>query len=403
MHERTGRLAVLKSDAELNADYDAMLAFPNGTGNLDVPYESVEYERDDGSHCSCGTEFPCKADFHFRYGCFEVVGHGKVTNPNRDDRKGCGHFYGLLGCIDTDLHGIVTLEGHNYSNRVYAVKRFRRCHNAHCPTCYRSWASHEADVIVQRLRATKGVFGKEQHIIDSPDVRGFDWSGDLAKKVERMRQDSLAKMKVLGVVGGVQILHGFRYANKAEALAKGVPWGWRWDVHFHYLSYIGDGYRCHGCSNLADDVESSKIIDRVRCLECGGFEGRSRKWYDEHGGGIVKVKGERVSVGATAFYQLNHAATRNDVEDYRIVKWFGVCSYRKLHFVREPTKRVCPICACDLYRIRFTGAVGSEPFGYFDDEVKEFFDDFLDERDMPRYVRVDGRSGSYPYGFVIKG
>lgn len=40
--------------------------------------------------------------------------------------------------------------------------------------------------------------------------------------------------------------------------------------------------------------------------------------------------GERRTVGGTAWYQLNHATVKVGVKCFRVVTWFGVCSYRKL-------------------------------------------------------------------------
>jgi len=92
----------------------------------------------------------------------------------------------------------------------------------------------------------------------------------------------------------------------------------------------------------------------AKCRGCAGFEGLTRKQFARDGY-IVKVKDARKSVVGTAWYQLNHASVKRNVEHFRVATWFGVCSYRKLKVTVELRKEVCPICQHDLERLRYSG------------------------------------------------
>jgi hypothetical protein len=95
-----------------------------------------------------------------RYGDFELVGQGEKTNAN------CGRFVSFKGCLHTELHNKTTLEGVNYSGKVYVRKVHASCDKPTCPVCYKSgWAVREADRITQRIRAASKTAGLAEHII----------------------------------------------------------------------------------------------------------------------------------------------------------------------------------------------------------------------------------------------
>jgi hypothetical protein len=56
---------------------------------------------------------------------------------------------------------------------------------------------------------------------------------------------------------------------------------------------------------------------------------------------------------------LEHASVVRGVENFRVVLWFGVASYRKLKIMKEdlPKHDPCGICGEPLYRGRYHGNV----------------------------------------------
>ncbi len=96
------------------------------------------------------------------YGDYELVGHGKVTSPS------CGKFMGFSGCARIDLHDKTTLDGVNYTGKVFVRKVHRTCHKPSCPVCYKhGWAVREAKMIEARLVECSNRFGQVEHIIVS--------------------------------------------------------------------------------------------------------------------------------------------------------------------------------------------------------------------------------------------
>ena len=73
---------------------------------------------------------------------------------------------------------------------------------------------------------------------------------------------------------------------------------------------------------------------------------------------IVRVMEKRKSIGGTAWYELNHCSIRRGSKESHAVSWFGVVGYRKLKLINVKdvgVKHKCPICACDLVRVRYLG------------------------------------------------
>lgn len=273
------------------------------------------------------------------FGEYELVGHGKVSSFN------CGKFLGFRGCARTDLHDKTTLDGVNYSGKVFVRKVHCTCHKPTCPICYKhGWAVREAKMIAARLVECSKHFGQVEHIIVSVP------QSDYGLTLEKLRSKAVHEvMKNRGIVGGVLIFHAFRYRNRG-ILLKGIfhPHGWYWSPHFHVLGYLLNGYgKCRSCKFMKDGTFA-------KCRGCAGFEGLTRRQFDKDGY-IVKVKGKRKSVVGTAWYQLNHASVKRNVKQFRVATWFGVCSYRKLKVTPELRKEVCPICQHELERLRYCG------------------------------------------------
>jgi len=266
---------------------------------------------------------------NFRYGDFELVGHGSVTN------KSCGLLRSFVGCPNVDLHDRITLDGENYKGKVFVKPVFFSCDKPSCPRCYKfGWAVKEAGKIELRLAEGSKHFGLVEHIVATVPPEFFHLGfEDLKVKILKVLADRM-------IIGGVMIFHAFRHRSLSP--------------HFHVLGYILDGYgKCRSC------VRSGK-----KCFRgCGGWEDLKYRAY-ERDGCIVRVMGERITVGGTAWYQLNHASIDVSKKRARVVTWFGVCSYHRLKVSDEvkkawieKRKQICPVCRHDLVPLRYFGRV----------------------------------------------
>jgi hypothetical protein len=287
--------------------------------SLDRPVVS-ERELPEEEDWSGAVEEPKSWGLH---GSFSLVGNGDVTN------SWCGKFKSHWGCVRVELHDKTTLDGHNHKGKVYVQKVFNSCDKPSCPVCFkRGWAVREAGKIEARLKEAATRFGQIEHIVCSVPVK--DYNLDL----EHLRKKVIAVLSDCGVVGGCVIFHGFRYRRAR---------GWYWNAHFHILGFVLGGYgRCRHCKG-------------GNCYTCDGVQGRLYRMYRENGY-IVRVLGERRTVGGTAWYLLNHATIKEGVRRFRIATWFGACSYRKLKVTPEMRRRFCPICLHELERLRYFGS-----------------------------------------------
>jgi hypothetical protein len=315
------------------------------------------------------------------YGRYQVVGNGKVTNPET-----CGKFKGFRICANVHLHDIITLQGKNYKGKVHYRKMFMTCNRPDCPICFRRhWAVREAKNIDARIKEGSKTRGLGEHIIDS--IPPNDWG----LPFEKMKAKALKVLKTLGVSGGCVIFRAFRYNNWEEARHKRQAQGFYYSPHFHVIGFIDGGYgKCRGCKNMRANGRA-KCLEK--CMGCDGFEGRSRRLFYKAGGNgfghIVKVKGKRRSVFGTAWYQLEHSTLVDGGKRNHVVTWFGTCSYRKLKLKREDrVGHKCPICGYDLKRGRYVGSRLDEILADWWSETGE--DDFLDERGVPQWILVDG-------------
>lgn len=280
-----------------------------------------------------------KEDVHnefWSYGEYELVGHGKQTNQR------CGTFNKFMGCLNIELHNQVQWYFPDLEKDAVFVKPvYHSCDKPTCPICYKfGWAVREASRMERRLQEASNRFGLIEHIVVSVPSKLYGQS------LETLRKIAVRIMYNRGIVGGSMIFHGFRYANRAESRRKGVPFGWRWNPHFHVLGFVGgEGYgKCRTCKG-AD------------CIACGGFEGVTRREHEKDGW-IVKVLEKRKTVGGTCWYQLNHCSIRRGSKKSHAATWFGVCSYRKLKLINGDDVGIhhkCPICSCDLVRVRYLG------------------------------------------------
>jgi hypothetical protein len=321
------------------------------------------------------------------HGSHVLVGNGKVTNPTK-----CGSFFGLYGCLNVELHDLITLEGHNHKGKVFIRKRFHSCDKPTCPVCFMSgWAVREARNIEDRISKASSKFGLAEHMVAS--VPQTDYS----LPFEKLKRKILKVLKSRYVLGGVHIFHAFRYANPEEARKKHVPVGWYWSPHFHILGFVDGGYsKCRKCENM---MVNGQVKYPLKCLGCKGFEGQTRRMWNKEGGKnkgyIVLVMGKRKSVFGTAWYQLNHASIVSHNERAHVATWFGTCSKRKLKLAKGDRleRATCPICNYPLERVNYAGDDYAGLMGEW--WSMEFEDDFLDENATVKWVRAS--SSRYEY------
>jgi hypothetical protein len=218
----------------------------------------------------------------------------------------------------------------------------------------------------KRLDEASKRFGLVEHIVASVPHE------DYALSLETLRKRAVKVLANRGIIGGSMIFHAFRYRNRLVARKTGLPIGWYWNPHFHVLGFVGgEGYGKCRCCKGGD------------CYACKGFEGVTRL-ENRRDSWVVKVLEKRKTVGGTAWYQLNHSSIKRGVKKSHAATWFGVCSYRKLKLINGKDvgiKHKCPICACDLVRVRYLGVFSElsvtrrgEILSMFDDEGKPLWE-----------------------------
>jgi hypothetical protein len=355
------------------------------------------------------------------YGEYVLV--GQDDKPTNDK---CGKFGGYYGCLNSDLHDLVTLDfvTHPFKGLGFFKKHFYSCDSPTCPICFkRGWAVRGAEKIEERLRGfdkrSKWRFGKTQHIVVSVP------QSDYGLSFEKLKDKVIHKvLKSRRVLGGVAIFHAFRYRNWHEARRVNQPVGWYFSPHFHVLGYIDNFAKCRGCENRSNGTRDF-VFDTEKCLVCDGFEGLERRCFREEakaycrranvpyvdgvsksGGYIVSVKGERKTVFGTAWYQLNHCSIVNGTKRkcyrknsktvcsgksrFHATYWFGVCSYTELKLEKGDRfhRDTCPICGYELVRVKYVG-VGEPEEGYFANKFKA---PIFDSRGVPLWIVVGGSS-----------
>jgi hypothetical protein len=321
----------------------------------------ITYERN-LSNNSNSVELSDVRNEFWSYGEYVLVGHGKQTNSD------CGKFKRFDGCLNVDLHNQVRWYYPDLpKNSVYVRSVYHSCDKPTCPICFKyGWAVREATRMEKRLDEASKRFGLVEHIVASVPHE------DYALSLETLRKRAVKVLANRGIIGGSMIFHAFRYRNRLVARKTGLPIGWYWNPHFHVLGFVGgEGYGKCRCCKGGD------------CYACKGFEGVTRL-ENRRDSWVVKVLEKRKTVGGTAWYQLNHSSIKRGVKKSHAATWFGVCSYRKLKLINGKDvgiKHKCPICACDLVRVRYLGVFSElsvtrrgEILSMFDDEGKPLWE-----------------------------
>ena len=287
------------------------------------------------------------------FGNLELVGRGQVTNSR------CGIFTGYHGCLRIELHHN-SLAG-NFEGKVVVHPSFHSCNNFRCPICYKYGASsREARKITQRLaEASKRLIAQCCNGVKEHLILGIPIS-DYGLGYEVLHKKALKILCARGIIGGVLIFHAFRYHSfrdfKRAGSPVGFPMGWFFSPHWHVLGFLKGGYTCcRNCRKVKDSAYGKPC--EATCKGCSGFEAVTRL-QNKTDGYICKVADDgkkRITIGGTAWYQLNHATLRRDSVGSHVCTYFGVASYRmlKVEYVKE--KVVCPVCQHDLELVRYFG------------------------------------------------
>jgi hypothetical protein len=312
--------------------------------DLDFEEDSPEFHFS-REHRGFGEEVH-ELDFHHEFGVhgdFILVGHGEQTNNK------CGKFKKHMGCPNIEAHNQARHFTPNLEkDSVFVKPIYHSCDKPTCPICFKyGWAVRQATRMETRLREASKKLGLIEHIVASIPVELYGLS------LEALREKAVEILANRGIIGGSMIFHGFRYANRREAKKKGVPFGWRWNPHFHVLGFVGgEGYGKCRCCKGAD------------CYACQGFEGVTMREHKKDSW-IVKVLEKRKTVGGTCWYQLNHCSIRRGGKKSHAATWFGVCSYRKMKLTNGEKdvgiKHRCPICNSELVHLRYLGAISELP------------------------------------------
>jgi len=278
------------------------------------------------------------------HGDWAVAGYeDKPTNDN------CGKFKWFLVCLRLLLHNLVTLDGCDYRDKGYGKRVWWHCNRPSCPVCFRKgWAVRLASKMEHRLKECAKKHGKIEHIVLSPPKS--DWGltfPELCRKAVKVA-------KARGIIGGSMVFHFFRYHSANETYISEKAHFFM-SPHFHLLAFVKPSYaRCRHCPK----VREAGYVGRGVCDGCSGFEAIVRR-EREKDGWICKVKAERITIGGSAWYSLEHASVVRGVENFRVVRYFGVASYRKLKIMKDdlPQHYLCGICGEPLYRGRYQGDV----------------------------------------------
>lgn len=310
---------------------------------------------------------------------FQPVGRGSVFGSQ------CGAPRGLRNCKNVEGHNGVHIHGIDCTGKDIWLLEHWFCNKSSCPKCFiRGWATRRARSITGRINeGVKRGFGEVEHMTVSPPVS--DWNLSLAGDLLELffRSKCRNALFVRGITGGCMIFHGFHINDVSHVL--------EWHPHYHVLGWIKGGYdRCRNCC--------IRVPSAVRCRDCDGFEARTRK-YNESDGCIVKVAvdrfgvaGKRESVGATAWYQMNHATIRVGMKRFQSFSWFGNCGNRKFKSTPLKAEVRCPACREEMdTRVPYMGGheivrdIGSPAY------KRMFVDDHFGEDGLPNSVDIDRR------------
>ena len=91
----------------------------------------------------------------WKYGEYELVGHGEQTNAK------CGTFKKFMGCLNVELHNNSRWVIESLSkDSVFVKPVYHSCDKPTCPICFKfGWAVREAYRMERRLQEASNRFG----------------------------------------------------------------------------------------------------------------------------------------------------------------------------------------------------------------------------------------------------
>ncbi len=133
--------------------------------DLSVKKAWLEY----GQQFESGKKAEIKNEF-WSYGEYELVGHGKQTNPK------CGTFNKYMGCLNYKAHNQASFFNEGLAkDSVFVKPIYHSCDKPSCPVCFKyGWAVREAYRMEERLKVASNRFGLPvEHIVVS--IRSEDY------------------------------------------------------------------------------------------------------------------------------------------------------------------------------------------------------------------------------------
>ena len=199
------------------------------------------------------------------------------------------------GCDNTKQHP---------KGKHYAEHEQKTCKVAHCPRCFESWISRQANRSAKRFSTY--VENKQynfRHIVLSPPE----------EKAKNMSYDELKKglqfaLKVANIKTTAVVFHPFRFYDKEKVQPYVSP-------HFHLIVY-------------------GKITNTTEFYNKVG-------WYIGNKGNLKTD----VDIFNCVRYALSHAGVRKKTH---VIRYLGDISYRKLKVEKEPKNHFCPYCDLPL-------------------------------------------------------
>ena len=241
-----------------------------------------------------------------------------------ESRLKCKDYF-WKGCLNSNLHEGITLEGTNFSGQVYIELHKNSCHRQVCPICWEDWAGREVDRASQRIEAYvlknySGSRNKPIHVMVSVCKADYGLSfQDMRRKVYKI-------LKQVKCIGGMCVYHPKRFNKRGKWYKEEYPLNaWYYSPHFHIVGY--------------------------------GWVFVTRQIYNFYGY-FVKNIGIRKTVKGTIWYELSHCAAIP--EGGHAITWFGNLSYNNLKVKYVKKENVCPICGATLHKVLYCGKVFSQ-------------------------------------------
>jgi hypothetical protein len=331
------------------------------------PSQSDVDEEEKIESVNVGSKFVRWATFLVAGVLWIVAGNGQKTNTN------CGKYSRVKVCLNVDLHGRTTLDGKNYAGKVFRRIIHNSCGRPSCPECYISWASRAARKVAFVLGEAAKQYGKVEHLVASVPVKDYDLS------FEDMRRKAVKILNSRGVIGGSLIFHGARF-NRIK--------GFYWSPHFHCLGFVFNGYRCRNCKRKNDCIKGCGGLDDVNWQKY-----QVDKWYVK----VCDPRHERRNVRKTAAYELGHCTIKANAKNFRVITYWGVCSYRRLKISDKARaefeakfKDKCPLCGDELKNGKYCGVKQLVIDRRNPDFRRDGFEDFLENGFPAWFVEDEG-------------